>query len=46
MTNDLSAYLTQIQAFFSKTVYIPTTWEDAMTRRDSQLWQQAWQSEL
>ena len=43
---DAEANLARIQAYYSKTVYIPTTWEDAMTCPDSHLWQAAWQSEL
>ncbi len=43
---DRSAYLARIHAYFTKTVYIPTTWEDAMAYPDTKLWQAAWESEL
>ena len=43
---DQSAYLAQIYAYFTKTVYIPTTWEDAMSCPDTKLWQAVWKSEL
>lgn len=43
---DRSAYLARIHAYFTKTIYIPTTWEDAMACPDTKLWQAAWESEL
>lgn len=43
---DAEANLARIQAYYSKTIYIPTAWEDAITCPDSYLWQASWQSEL
>ncbi len=45
-SKDRSKYLARIHAYFTKTVYIPTTWEDAMACPDTKFWQAAWKSEL
>ncbi len=36
----------RIQVFLIRTAYILTTWQNAMSCVDTQLWQQVWQSEI